>query len=256
MKKLICICLSALFLLCGCAEKADPQIKEELNSALDSVNAETKLSCDYMLEITFGDNSVLYYAKGDALWDRELKTANAFFNQTFLGASVEMENYFADNKMVTIENGEPITVERDADILLSKFPYFKPALPSEESKITVGNNSAGKTFTFTISDSKSLCENILGGDIYALATVIKKPQRDKTQYGEAKCVYTVADGKVSQLRYEFNVKLFDTPAVSANYVPPESEYTLDLKVVAKISYTSFGSDVTVEKYSTPDEKQK
>ena len=61
------------------------------------------------------------------------------------------------------------------------------------------------------------------------------------------------DNKVLSARYEFTVKLFDTPNGSANYTPPESEYTLELKVVAKVSYTDFGEGVKIEKYSSPDE---
>ena len=255
MKKLVCIMLSVLMLLlCGCGTDADPLIKQELDNAVSAVNAETKLQCGYMLEITFGDQTVLYYAIGDAMWDRKAKTANAFFDQTYLGNSVVMENYFADGKMVTVENGEALAVKRDGDVLLSKFPYFMPETAVDGMEIIVGANSQGKTYTFVHQDTKALCESILGGDIYALVTAIKKPQKDKTVYGEGKCIYTVSGENLVSCRYEFDVKLFDTPAVTATYTPPESEYTLDLHITAKISYTHFGDKVEIQKYSTPDEE--
>ena len=255
MKKITCIMLSVLFvLLCGCGTDADPLIKQELDNAVSAVNNQTKLKCDYMLEITFGDNTVLYYAMGDAVWDRESKTANAFFDQTYLGKSVEMENYFSNEKMVSVEDGYPLTIKRDGDVLLSKFPYFKVESAFEGNEIKVGANSFGKTYSFVHQDTKSLCESILGGDIYALVTAIKKPQKDKTVYGEGNCIYTVSEKGLESCRYEFDVKLYDTPSVTATYVPPESEYTLNLHVTAKITYTQFGGEVKIEKYSTPDEE--
>lgn len=244
--------LSALLLLCACAEEQDPEIKADLDSAISAANAETRLSAEYMLEITFGNGTVLYYAMGDAAWDRTEKNANAFFDQTYLGSSVEMENYFSDGKMVSVENGNPIEVERDGDILMTKFPYFTPVSDDENPDIALSNNLSGTAYTFTRGDTRELCESILGGDIYALATVIKKPQKELTQYGNTKCVYTVSDGRLVSCRYEFDIKLFDTPAGNANYTPPESEYTLDLHVVAKLSYEGFGESVSVEEYSADE----
>lgn len=255
MKRLICLMLSALMLFCSCAEGEDnAQLKDELDSAVLAVNSEVKLTADYMLEITFGDSATLYYALGTASWDREQKIATAFFDQTYLGASVEMKNYFAGSEMVSVENGNPITVQRDGDILLTKFPYLKVFSADDGNSIVKGSNSQGNTYSFFASDTKTLCETILGGNIYDLVPQIKKPQEDKTQYGEAKCVYTVSEGRLLSCRYEFDIKLFDTPAVTANYTPPESEYTLDLHITAKISYTDFGDNVEIAEYATPDEK--
>lgn len=249
MKKLICFLLVALMLLCCACDKDNNENRPQLDSALEAVNNQTKLECDYMLEITFGDKTVLYYAMGNAKWDRNEKVANAYFDQTYLGSSVVMENYFSGKEMVSVENGVPIIVERDGDILLSKFPYFKPMCAPQESKIEVGANSLGTTYSFDYADTKTLCENLLGGDVYALVPNIKKPQREKTQYTSGKCIYTEVDGMIASCRYEFDIKLYDTPMASANYNPPESDYTLDLHVTAKITYTDFGENVVIDEYS-------
>lgn len=255
MKKTLSLLLVLTMLLCwGCGEKPNPEIKKQMDSALETVNSETKLNCEYMLEITFGNGAVLYYAKGSAFWDREKLKAETLFDQTYLGNSVKMENYFSDGIMYSLENGVPLKVERDGEVLLSKFPYFKIPSCGEETVISVGNNSAGTSYKFSTADAKWLCEEILGGDIYALATVIKKPQPEKTKYSDAQYTYTEKDGRLVSARYEFDIKLFDTPTVSANYTPPESEYTLDLHFVAKVEYKGFGEDVSIKDYSAPEEK--
>ena len=253
MKKFLCLTLIICFVFLVACNKSDNAVTERLNSAIDAVNSQQTLKCDYMLEISFGSGTVMYYANGNAAWDRENKTVNTFFNQTYLGSSVVMENYFADGKMVSVENGSAITVERDGAVLVTKFPYFNLVKPNENTAVSTGSNIHGDYFSFELENTSELCENLIGGDIYALTTVIKKPQKDKTKYGNTSCVYTVKDNKVLSARYEFTVKLFDTPNGSANYTPPESEYTLELKVVAKVSYTDFGEGVKIEKYSSPDE---
>ncbi len=250
MKKILSLLLVLTMLFCwGCGEKTDPEIKKQMDSALANVNGETKLNCDYMMEITFGNGAVLYYAKGSAFWDREKLKAETLFDQTYLGTSVKMENYFADGIMYSVENGDPLKVERDGETMFSKFPYFKIPSCGEDTVISVGNNSSGKSYKFSSADTKKLCEDILGGDIYALATVIKKPQPEKTQYSDTQYTYTENDGRLVSARYEFDIKLFDTPSASANYTPPESEYTLDLHVVAKVEYKGFGEDVEIKDYS-------
>ncbi len=255
MKKILSLLLAIAMLACwGCGEKPDPEIKKQMDSALETVNGETKLNCDYMLEITFGNGAVLYYAKGSAFWDRDLLKTETVFDQTYLGTSVKMENYFAHGIMYSVENNVPLKVERDGEALFSKFPYFKIPSCGDETAVTVGSNSSGTSYKFSRTDTKVLCEDILGGDIYALATVIKKPQPEKTEYSDTQCTYTENEGRLVSARYEFDIKLFDTPSGSANYTPPESEYTLDLHVVAKLEYKGFGDEVEIKDYSAPEEK--
>lgn len=250
MKKTLSLLLVLTMLLCwGCGEKPNPEIKKQMDSALETVNGETKLNCEYMLEITFGNGAVLYYAKGNAFWDREKLKAETLFDQTYLGNSVKMENYFADGIMYSLEDKVPLKVERDGEVMFTKFPYFKIPSCFGEGEIIPGTNSSGNSYKFYSAETKKLCDDILGGDIYALATVIKKPQPDKTQYSDTHCIYTEKDGKLVSARYEFTVKLFDTPASTSNYTPPESEYTLDVKVVAKLEYKNFGDEVEIKGYS-------
>ncbi|MBO5786634.1 MAG: hypothetical protein J6R45_04850, partial [Clostridia bacterium] len=69
---------------------------------------------------------------------------------------------------------------------------------------------------------------------------------------EAQCVYTVKDGRVLGVRYEFDVKLFDTPAYVPGYSVPESDYTVELHIVAKLSYENFGDQVEIKEYNAKD----
>ncbi len=260
-KKLISFLIVLSILLCGCGEReetADPEIVSQLSDAIAKTNSENRFSGKYMLEITFGDSAVLYYALGNVAWDSEKGVASAVFDQTYLGESKVMENYFSDNKMISVENENAIPTDRDASELFSKFPYAKlPEYSSNYGKITVSDSAQGKTFSLKRTDTKTLCDTLIGDDIYKLANVIKKPQPDKTQYGDTTCIYTVSDGKVIGCRYEFDIKLFDTPAyVPGGYSVPESDYTLDLHIIAKVTYQAFGEDVEVLEYSETSETSK
>ncbi len=253
MKKRFLICLLALsFLLCGCDDGQEPssQLVSELSSAILESNSETRVSGGYMLEITFSQGVTLYYALGDIALDREKETAFADYTQTYLGHSVTAQNYFADGKVVSVEKGESVTLERDPEEILGKFPYSKLLeLPEGTKNVETKTSSVGKTFELIRNDTEIICDSVIGSDIYALVDVIKKPQPEKTQYSETVCTYTVEDGRVVGCRYEFDVKLFDTPAYVPGYSVPESEYTLDIRVEAKVTYNSFGDGVTVNEYS-------
>jgi hypothetical protein len=75
---------------------------------------------------------------------------------------------------------------------------------------------------------------------------LKKPQKEKTEYSDTKCVVTVKDGAVASARYEFDIKLFDTPSVVEGYTPPEKEYTIKLHITAKVVYEKFGDKVEIK----------
>lgn len=259
MRRAAIVFLLALSLLiCGCADGQKTQsaaLAEELRGAISASNAETRVSGKYMLEITF-EGVTLYYALGDAAWDSEKKIASVIFTQTYLGDSSEAENYFSDGKVVSVDDGVGITVERDADEIFSKFPYARLAdLPSDIGEITEKTSSVGRTLTLTRSDTASICDAVVGSDIFTLVGVLKKPQADKTQYSDTVCTYTVADGKIAGYRYEFDIKLFDTPAYIPGYSVPEEEYTLDLHVVAKMTYEKFGDGVTVPLYEKSESEE-
>ena len=93
-KKLICLTLVFVTLLFGCSDtkKQSTVDTEALNKRVKAVNAETKLSGEYMLEITFSEGVTLYYAIGEMEWDRDAKTAFTEFSQSYLGISGETEN--------------------------------------------------------------------------------------------------------------------------------------------------------------------
>ena len=248
MRKFILIICAAL-LFAGCAA-SDNNNTQQLNTAISAVNSESKISADYMLEISFG-GSVLYYSAGSANWDKAEKTGNLQFKQTHLGAASEIKSFFTPKSMINITNGKVYEYNRNAETLLSVFPCF--AVPAPQGKVTLGKNSIGDTYKFTRTDGKELLKSLIGGDIYSLATAITKPQRDKTRYGEVECTYTLKDGGLNSCRFEFDVTLYDTPLASAAGLPDESKYTLNLHISAKVTYKATGAGVKVEKYSTPDE---
>lgn len=248
-----CLVLALAALLCGCSggEKQDPSAAKELNGAVAAANEEASVSGDYLLEITFGAGNVLYYAKGNIEFDRAEKKAFAEFNWNWLGNSDKVRNYYSNGVMTSVSDGEVIKEDYADDELFSKFPYSALLLCEEDRAVTVGNNSIGKTFSVSRSDTEKICETVVG-DIYSLVTVIKKPQKDKTKYGDTTVTYTVSDGKAVACRFEFSVTLFDTPSYVPGYQPPESEYSVELKVSAKVGYSRFG--VEVAEYS-PDPKE-
>lgn len=250
MKKIIAmfLVLSLFFVSCGEGESLNPDARAEISDIAEKANLETRLSGEYMFEITFGEGSVLYFSGGKMAWDRIEKKISSDFSQTYLGVSSKMKNYFANGRMVSIEDGNAIENERDAESFFTKFPYFSIPLP-ENDKITLGDNTSGKTYSFELESSKELSNALVGEDIYSLVNVIKKPQKELTEYGKASCIYTVADGKISSCKYEFDIKLFDTPA----YIPggmsqPEENYTIVIHISARLKYVEFGEDVVIEEY--------
>ena len=248
MKKIISLLMLSLFLFLASCGEEEIDISP-LESAVSTRNSDEKISGKYLTEITFGAGSVLYYVEGDVNFDRTEKICSAKFKQTYLGASADGENYFKNGEVISVCDGEAISVSRDADELFSKFPYCKITIPADMKNPSVSENSLGKAYTFYTSDTKNIYDTTVGGDLYELAAVIKKPQKDKTVYGDTKCIFTVNGGTLVSVRYEFDVTLFDTPAYNPTYSVPESEYTVKLHINAKISYVSNGDDVSISEFS-------
>ena len=253
MKKIVSILLLLSLLLCGCGEgnrTVEKEDVESFNHAVENLNSQKRNSGNYLLEITFGDMTVLYYASGEVAWDREAETAFAEFKQTYLGASTEMENYFSKGKMVSIEDGNLLETERESSKVFEMFPYFTHFSYNDSCKgLKKGTNSKGETVSFSRSDTKDIFSKVLGENIYDLVTVLKKPQRDKIEYSDTECVYTFSEGNIISCRYDFDVKLFDTPAYVPGHSQSEEEYTLKLHVVAKVDFKSHGDAVEIKEYS-------
>ncbi len=250
MKRFLVILLVFASLFSISCEREAEDAKATVNSVVAEVNKQDKLSGEYQLSITFDKGAVLYYAKGNIEWDRKAQTAYASFDHTYLGASGKMENYFKDGAIISVDSTKTERTEKDPDDLMSKFPYFSVFDYSEDcGEIKVGENNSGTTYTFFVKNNKEIFESIAGGDIYKMVFSIKDPQPEKTQYGDIECIYTVVDGKLQSCRYEFDVKLFDTPGYVPGYSVPEEEYTIDLHFSGKITYNSFGDNVSVDEFS-------
>ncbi|MBQ5837985.1 MAG: hypothetical protein IIW39_04855 [Clostridia bacterium] len=256
MKKCLLTCLLALsVLISGCADSGNTSDKliSELNGAIGSVNSEDRASGEYLIEITVS-GVTLYYASGDIAFDRKADVAHNEFTSSYMGNSVVSQNYYSNGKLVSVEGTNSNVLDRTSEQIMGKFPYAKLLeLPDEVSDVTEKSSSVGRTVELTRQDTAKIFETVVGDGIYSLATVIKKPQTDKTQFGDTKCTYTVKDGRAVGCRYEFTVKLFDTPAYVPGYSVPESEYTLELSVVAKVNYDCFGNDVKLYEYSQSEE---
>ena len=258
MKRLLLIILSLVLLLSACGgDKIDKEALSELNAAIKNTNAEASISGKYMLEITFSDSVTLYYASGDAAWDKEAGKASAIFSQTYLGSSSEGANYFANGKVLSVGSEDAIEVERSKDALFALFPYVN-AFEVQESveSLSVTQSTLGRAYTVTTDNTEEICQAVIGGDIFTIVEVLKKPQPDKTKYGKATCTYTVGDdGRLAAVRYEFDVTLYDTPAYIPGYSVPEDDYSITLHVAARISYNGFGDEVEIAEYSRDESSE-
>ncbi len=257
MKRFFCLMLMLVLSLCGCEKDVKPTVEPEaLNEKVALVNEKQRLSGDYQLELTFGDRQTLYFSKGEVAWDRLEKSAYAFFDQTYLGSSSKTENFFKDGKMLSVSDGEKIDDERDSDELFSKFPYCKIPLHNEScGEITESTSTVGQAFSFSRSDGKEISRLFVEDDIFDLVGVFKKPQKDKTEYGEVQCIYTVKDDRIVSCRFEVDMKLFDTPPYIPDYSVPEEEYTITVHVTAKISYDN-SENITIKEYSEESDASK
>lgn len=258
MKRLVCFLLVFVFALCSCEnDKYEKGDAAELNSYVEEINSEDKLSGDYQLEITFGEHKTLYFAKGDIAWDRVGLAVYASFDQTFLGASGKTQNFYKNGKMISLSNGEKVEIEQEAQKVFSKFPYFEiPLLNESCGEIKLSESSVGTTYSFTRTDGKEISKMFVEDDIYDLVGVLKKPQPELTEYGDVQCIYTVKDGRIVSCRFEFDMKLFDTPAYVPGYSVPEEDYTLDIHITAKVGYESFGESVIVKEYEETEDTSK
>lgn len=251
------ILLSLAMLLCACGrQKIDSEELKNLTDAIKTANSFSSASGKYMIEISFSDNVTLYYAAGDAAWDKEAVKSHAVFSQTYLGSSSEGANYFKNDRVLSVSGEDSVEVERSADELFALFPYANVfEVPSEPQSLEISQSTLGKTYTVVMNDTESICNSVVGGDIFTIVDVIKKPQPDKTKYGAVTCTYTVDDGCVIAARYEFDVTLYDTPAYVPGYSVPEDEYSITLHVVARISYDGFGEGVEIHEYSAEESSE-
>ena len=246
MKRLLCALLVSVLLasLCSCSQ-VDP---DELNAAVAEKNSVTRTEAGYSLEITVS-GTTLYYANGSVAFDRASRELYASLEQTYLAMTESVQNYYSDGEMVSVQGGEALTVQEDADELFGLFPDFEIFGYGEGCRdISVSDTSLGTAYTFTFSDGKKACDAIVGKDMYELALVISDPQEEKTEYSDVICTYIVKEGKIVSCRYEFDVKLFDTPAYVPGYTPPEEEYTVPMHVSAKITYGNSGDAVKIPGY--------
>ena len=253
MKKLAFVCAAVCaLLLCGCSENRDHS--PELNAAIKNRAAQKTLGGECMLEIAAAESAApVYYLRGQFACDKQEKTAFMEFDQTWLGMSSKAYNYFSDGEVINVTDGERFVQPREAEEILAKFPYFAPE-PRRDTDGAVSRAEAAKgyTYSYTRKNDAAFCESVVGGDLYELVAVMKQPQTDKTVYGDVLFTCTADGDKLLSYGFEFEVTLFDTPAYVPGYSVPESEYTLKLRVTARITYGDGEISVKREEKSSAD----
>ena len=82
---------------------------------------------------------------------------------------------------------------------------------------------------------------------------LKKPRRDRTEYGAAEYSYIIGpDGKLENFGISFDVSLLDTAPYYPAYSVPDEELTQNFSLTLEINCRSAGDSVVVE---TPDIKE-
>ncbi len=237
MKRFLLL-LILIFGVLGCSCGSQQADITPLVQAVEKTNSAPSHKGDYQLEITFGSGSVLYFSAGDIQFDRDKKTAQAELSTTYLGLSSKVTNRYSDGKMVSVDNGETLEFEESADEVFSHFPYCPIPLPntSDCRDFQTVDSNGKNAFSFVIPDGKPICDMIIGSDLYELAAVIKEPQPHLTRYGEVACTYSYDQNGLLVAKYSFEVTLFDRQPYTPGHSAPEEEYTLTLKIVARISF--------------------
>ena len=235
MRRTIALIIAAA-LLCACG--GDRVDAAGLNAASSACAGKDRHSGQYMLEITFAENTAtLYYARGDFEYDRAGKTASLDFSQTWLGSSSKARNDYKDGVITNTTDGETFEVPREAELLFSQFPYFAPPLCLEtDSNLSEHPGARGTQYTFVRKNASDFCKAVVGGDVCDLVPALRQPRREETSFGDVAFTCLVEGESLLSFGCEFDVTLYDTPAYIPGYSVPEEEYVITLHVTARVSY--------------------
>lgn len=248
MRRIIRILLTAVLaggLLSGCGEKAS---FGEVSAGIDNTNAIKRYQASFITEFTFEEEKVtLLYQQGSYSIDRDQQQLYADYVRTYFGASDKITEMYKDG-YVYQSNGSGRSKYQSKPEFLDYLQYAEALNFNEKdiSGLKKDTNSSGTLYTFKVkSGYDERLKAVLGDNIYSL-TKLTKPQKEKTRFSEIACEYTFTQNKDGQTvlanrQIEFTVYLYDTPAYTPGYTPPEEDYMLELKVRIKVTYKDTGS---------------
>ena len=253
---LLLISVFALALI-GCQQKEE---YSDLSEAIENTNSKERYSANFLAEFTFDNDLVtLLFAQGFYSVDRDKNLLYSEFVQTHLGHSGRYTEICKDGYVYADLDGEKNRYKKNTAEHL-EYIYYSTALNFKYEDIDhlkTAENSDGTLYSFTVNgDYDDKLMTMLGEGIYSTAQ-IKKPQKEKTRFGEIKCEYNLTEDEngiktLLSRQIVFKVYLYDTPPYSPTYTPPEEDYMLELKVRFKLSYKDFGEAVSIPE---PDTEQ-
>ncbi|PKM63123.1 MAG: hypothetical protein CVU97_01850 [Firmicutes bacterium HGW-Firmicutes-21] len=253
MRRVALILLLAVLaaLLFGCGNNEDFSV---VQGAVENTNAVKRYKANFVTDLTFENGSAtLLFMQGEYSIDREKQIMSSSYVESYLGASSSLVERYFDGYVYTDIDINKTKYQRSADELFG-YMYFSEPIAFEEKDIknlSVRNSSEGTLYSFTVKsgyDEQLL--KLMGEGIYALAH-ITKPQTEKTRFSDINVEYIIAENGegepiLASRQMVFTMHLYQTPAYTPWYTPPESDYRLDLKVRIKVSYKDFGDEVEIQ----------
>ncbi len=260
MKRIAALIAVLLLLLTSCGGNAE-LYRQSVSDAAEQTNLLTRFEADFFLEVTFDDSkATLLYRNGSFGIDREAKRLFSVDSQTLLGTSVKVTT-FCDGKTVYREAGQNKTASKleEADVF-SVLPYFPMPVFKAEDMLDVEPRTVddGTQYVFSVKNAKDFILAASAGDeIYTLA-MLNKPQKDKTEFGNLNCSYTVGtlggrECVTSQL-YSFDMTLYDTPPYAAGADIDPEDYKLELNFRIRIKIRSIPDSVELPDFDPKDYK--
>ena len=254
-KRVCAVLLTALLLLCACAEKPDAEVYDALSGLYADVGAQTRAAIGFRMEASFrdpdtGEAGVLYYLDGETRYDTVSSVAWQRFTATRLGATVNAEEFYENGVRTHLENGQETLIQTEPDTLFGAFPYRFASLPAFAELKSLKTEESGNGLLYVLLSStgqKQLIEEIWGLDLYALAG-ITVPDREREAYGDVSYTFSVVDGKVRTLFVRLTVSLFEQTGYTPGYTPKEEDGRLDLTIQTQITFREAGEAVEIPAY--------
>jgi len=250
MKRFLPLLLCFALLLSSCNALHYDSIEQYVNAT----NGLTKYSANFFIQVGFADGSVsLLYLNGSYDVDKQSGVLYRDGSETYLGDSWHETEFFENGCLYNAEGDDKYAVTCTLDDVLAQTIYrMLPQIDSENAyKISEASNAGGRLFSFGAKNMQEYEFEIVGDNIYALAA-LNVPQKDKTQYTDLKCEYTVSDKfgteMVTAWQIQYGMSLYDTPPYIPGKAVNEEDYRLDINVRIKVVINSVGEDVVLPEY--------
>lgn len=251
MRKIaLVLAIAVICALPGCTDKAKYSAAEK---AVENTNSCQRQKVNYAVEMKIADESVtMMFSHGNYVIDRENGLMHSTSIETYIGTQSTQTQYYFDGYVYTDLDGSKTKYKGAADDVFGYLQFAKVISFKKEDISKLKVNEDGTEVSFTVKEGyKDQLWGLLGDGFYSLAKIVK-PQKEKTKIGSAECVLSIKNDSegnpiLSSYKLTFPVVLYDTPAYSPNYTPPEEDYMLEITVSLSLNFTSFGEEVTFEK---------